>query len=222
MALTDRSFGGITAKAALAIAAALTLANCSTSTPVTRDAKQASVPAAASADFVQDPAGFTIMEPVHVGEDIRAEYDNAIRLLEQKQTEQGVGLLAGITQRAPNVTAPHIDLGIAYSRAGELDKAEASLKRALELNARHPVAYNELGMLYRRKGQFAAARTSYEKAIVLAPGFHFARRNLAILCDLYLADLTCALDQYLAYQQSVPDDPEVSMWIADLRSRASR
>ena len=53
-------------------------------------------------------------------------------------------------------------------------KAIASLERAVELNPRHPVAYNELGMLYRKKGEFAAARASYEKALQQSPEFHFA------------------------------------------------
>jgi Flp pilus assembly protein TadD len=119
------------------------------------------------------------------------------------------------------VTAPYIDLGIAYGRSGDLDKGIASLRTALELNPRHPVAHNELGMLYRRKGDFAAARASYEQALAVSPAFHFARLNLAILCDLYLADLACALDNYVAYQQTVPDDANAAMWIADLRARTS-
>ena len=63
------------------------------------------------------------------------------------------------------------------------------------------------------------ARASYEAALAVYPGFHFARRNLAILCDLYLADLECALDNYEAYMQTVPGDEEASMWIADIRYR---
>lgn len=143
-------------------------------------------------------------------------------MLELQQYQQGIAALIAVTETAPNVTAAHIDLGIGYARAGELDKAEASLNKALQLNPRHPIAYNELGMVYRRKGMFREARASYEKALELFPTFHFAQRNLAILCDVYLADLACGLKYYEAYQQATPGDGETAKWLADLNARAKR
>ena len=201
-------------RAALAMAGTSALLACATPAPATKHTEAAAVQ--------QNESGFTVTEDVRVGADTRAQFDSALRLLEQEQFEQGIALLLNVTQSAPTVTAPYVDLGIAYSRSGELDKAETSLKKALELNPRHPVAYNELGMVYRRKGQFAAARASYEKALALAPEFRFARLNLAILCDLYVADLTCALDNYQAYQRAAPDDKQAAMWIADVRARAGQ
>jgi len=198
----------------LAAAVAVALAGCATAPPPPKPV--------AGPQFQQDESGFTVLEGAHVAPEIRTDYDNAVRMLEQKQYDQGIALLLKVTQNAPNVSAPLVDLGIAYSRSGDLDKAEASLKRALEINARQPVPYNELGMVYRRKGQFAAARASYEQALAVYPGFHFARLNLAILCDVYLADLPCALDNYVAYQQAVPDDKQAAMWVADLRARVNR
>jgi Flp pilus assembly protein TadD len=205
--------------AVVAIIGSLALVACSTATPV---AKKATVARSAEVAGPQlSETGFTLTEAVQIDADTRAQYDSAVRQLEHKQYEQGISLLLKVAQSVPTATAPYIDLGIAYGRTGDFDKAEASFKRALELNPRHPIAYNELGVVYRKTGRFAEARASYEKAIALVPDFHFSRLNLAILCDLYLADTTCALANYEAYQRAMPDDKQAAMWIADLRTRVA-
>jgi Flp pilus assembly protein TadD len=166
-----------------------------------------------------DATGFTITEQVRIGSDARADYDRALVLLRQERYDEGIPLLVAVTETAPDVTAPYIDLGIAYSRAGDLEHAETALETAALLSPEHPIVHNELGILYRKTGRFSAARASYEKALAVFSDFHFARRNLAVLCDLYLADLDCALRHYTAYLQSVVDDAEVEIWVADIRNR---
>jgi tetratricopeptide (TPR) repeat protein len=143
-----------------------------------------------------------------------------MRLLDQEEHEGAIALLEKVTEAAPDLVTPHIDLGIAYGRVSELELAEKSLTSALKLNPRHPVAHNELGILYRRMGRFEEARASYEEALDEHPNFHFARRNLAILCDIYLADMNCAIEQYELYTREVPEDETAAMWVADLRNRA--
>ena len=177
----------------------------------------AAVPQSAA---VAQAAGVT--QGVGVTDQIRADYQSAVSMLKEERYEPGIALLLKMTDKVPALTAVHIDLGIAYARSGDLDRAEASLNKALQADPKQPVTYNELGMVQRRKGQFAKARTSYEAALAQSADFQYAHRNLAILCDLYLGDYTCAMEHYEAYGRIVPDDAEVVKWIADLRIRAKK
>lgn len=191
--------------------------------PITPEAQPAADQAQAqlqtSVEIQHDSGEFIITESLAIPDQVRADYDAAVLMLQAGHYEQGIDLLLAVTGQAPEVTAAHIDLGMAYSRSDALDDAETSLRRALELNPRHPVAYNELGLVQRRKGQFLESRASYEAALQQIPDFHYAHLNLAILCDVYLGDYPCALAHYQEYKRMVPDDVEVDKWIADLRNR---
>ena len=171
---------------------------------------------------IQDQVGFTISEAVSVSDAVRMDYERALLLLDQGNLDEGIAILERVVVDAPEVSGPRIDLGIAWHRQGDLAAAEEHLLQALELNPDHPVVHNELGIIYRKTGRFAEARRSYEAALAIYPCYHHARRNLGVLCDLYLADLECALQSYQAYMQTVPEDAQASMWIADLQYRISQ
>ena len=192
----------------LAISAAAAVCGCSTSGP-SRPAQTAT----------RLPNGFTIVEDVRIGVGVRGRFEKALRALQDEEYDRGIELLVGVAEDVPNSTAVQINLAIAYGKIDDLDRADASIDRAIELNPRHPAAHNERAILHRRSGRFVEARESYESALSLFPEFHLARRNLAILCDLYLSDSKCALEHYESYQRAVPTDEAASMWIADLRNR---
>src|SRR5574341_221815 len=97
-------------------------------------------PSVAEAVVVQDPGGFTITQLVNAPAEVRADYEKAVRMLKEEKYEPGIPLLLKVTENAPDMTAAHLDLGIAYARTGDLEHAEASLRKALELSPKHPDA----------------------------------------------------------------------------------
>jgi Flp pilus assembly protein TadD len=171
---------------------------------------------------VQEAVGFTIVEEAPISDAVRLDYNRAQNLLVQGRYEDGIELLEKVAEAAPTLSAPRIDLGIAYHELGELEAAEAHLHTALAINPLHPLALNELGIVYRKTARFAQAKQSYQAALDVYPGFHYARRNLAVLCDLYLADLKCAVENYEAYMATVDSDDEAAMWLKNARFRSGQ
>ena len=171
---------------------------------------------------IMDSVGFTITEDSRVSGDVRSDYDRAMELLGRGELDEGIALLETVVEQSSDLSAPRIDLAIAYHNRGDLESAETQLKQVLDMNPDHPIALNELGIVYRKTARFAAARQQSEAALAVYPGYHYARRNLAVLCDLYLDDLDCAISNYEAYMTTVRSDDEAAMWLKTARFRAGR
>lgn len=166
--------------------------------------------------------GFIITEHSRIDGAARQDFQRAVAMLNEGNDARAIELLEKVIQRAPSVTAPYIDLALAYERVDKPEKAEAQLKTALRLVPDHPLACNAYGLLCRKAGRFDEARTTYEKALVRFPNYYPVHRNLGILCDLYLNDTACAMEHYEIYSNANPDDKKVKMWIADLHNRIGK
>lgn len=199
------------------------LAGCVTTGPVKPSPPAVRAPGAASKVSVtrltDGREGFIIMEHVKMDAAARDDFQRAVAMLNEGDNVRAIELLEKVIRQSPGVTAPYIDLALAYERIGELEKAEANLKTALGLVPDHPLACNAYGLLCRKAGRFDEARTAYEKALARFPDYYPVHRNLGILCDLYLNDSACAMEHYEIYSKANPEDKKVRMWIADLQNR---
>ena len=162
---------------------------------------------------------YTPAQNVVVDENIQRMFTQALTHLEQEEFDEGIALLETLTDKEQRLAAPFVNLGIAYSRTGQTKLAEHNFSRALRLDAGHAVANNELGLLYRKTGRFNAARSAYQNALVRHPDYLPARKNLGILCELYLHDLECALEHYRAYLEYAPGEEIVARWALELEQR---
>lgn len=197
----------------------LMLAGCATDgrAPGAHESSASREPSVAR--FEDGRVGFIITEVPEMDEASRRDFDNAVAMMKDLEYDRAIDLLEKVIGQSPGVTAPYINIAIAYQRTGKPEQAEEHLKTALNLFPGHPVLSNEYGLLYRKTGRFADARSIYEKAVSRFPDYYPVHRNLGILCDLYLNDPACALEHYEIYSEAMPDDKQVKLWIADLRVR---
>ena len=156
---------------------------------------------------------------VIVDDDVRDDFEQALTLLKKEEYDKAIELLKKVIESEKRLPAPYVNLGMAYIKKGDNKLAEEYLHQALALDLAHPVANNELGLLYRKAGRFDDARKAYINALAEYPDYLPVRKNLAILCDIYMRDHQCALEQYEEYLKYAPEDKMVPIWIADLTRR---
>ncbi|MEJ2574737.1 MAG: tetratricopeptide repeat protein [Gammaproteobacteria bacterium] len=169
------------------------------------------------------PAGIIeISEPYEVDPEVKDKFNQAINLLNGEKYQEAIKLLEEVVAKTDKFTAPYIDLGMAYARTGDMKNAEKNLEKAVEINSHHPVALNQLGLVYRKTGRYKKAQETYQAILTMYPEFLPARQNLAVLCDIYLQDLSCALNEYEEYLKRVPDDKKMKIWVADVKNRMKR
>ena len=150
---------------------------------------------------------------------VREDFDRAIELLHKEKYDEAIKLLQKVIQKSQNNSAPYINIALAYEKTGEMGLAEDNLKKALAINPNHPATINEYALLYRRTGRFAEAKKLYESLLEKYPSFMPARKNLGVLCEIYLNDYRCAIEQYEAVQSAFPDDEEIKLWIVGVKQK---
>jgi len=163
------------------------------------------------------------LRQVEVEPEVQEAFNQAVVVLKSGQHKQAIKDFKKVARMEPKLAAPYINIAIAYRRLGDLKNANESVQTALKKDSRSPEALNIQGLLQRVSGNLKGAQKSYEKALSIYPNYAEAHLNLAMLCDIYLVDWSCAKAHYGQYQKiQGKKDKQVAGWVADLDRRMKK
>ena len=165
-----------------------------------------------------EPVVEAIPEPLEVIDVNQKNYEAGLTALKAGEIPFAIELLEKVSISAPELEHVFTNLGLAYFKQMNHDKAELAFRQAIKPNSNDAVAYNHLGIIKRLQGQFDSARQTYQKAIQIDNKYASAHLNLGILYDIYLQDLEKALQQYKKYQALTnAESNSVGKWIVDIQ-----
>lgn len=160
----------------------------------------------------------TAVEAVKVIDVNQKNYEAGLAALKAGEIPFAIDLLEQVSISAPELGHVFTNLGLAYFKQKNHDKAELAFRQAIKLNSNDAIAYNHLGIIKRLQGEFDSARKTYQKAIQIDNKYASAHLNLGILYDIYLQDLEKALQQYKKYQAlTSAESNSVGKWIVDIQ-----
>jgi len=169
----------------------------------------------------QTPGKRSARKNVPLPKSAKAAYDRAIWSAKAGRDAEAIDLFKQMTQQFPDTAIGYTNLGLLYLNKGEAESAQKALEQSIALDPSDALAYNHLGVAMRELGKFNESQTAYLQAIKLDGAYADAYLNLGILYDLYLQQLTKAVQQYKRYQELTgATDQTVSKWIVDLERRA--
>lgn len=117
--------------------------------------------------------------------------------------EEAIVALEFLVDKEPASINYWNQLASAYQKMDKLDKAEAALKKLIQLDPDNKVHYLNLGILYKDKGQLSAARTQYQKANDIGKGWGQAIFNEGLLYEQSARGCEFNFDTKLVYLLAV-------------------
>jgi len=120
--------------------------------------------------FVEDrdgPEMQSLEEKLNSIEDqleIKTFIDEALTQVEDDNIDGGISTLQALLKIHPDQALAYFNLGNLWARKNRIDLAEASFKRAIEIQPHYSEAHQRLGQIYELVGYFNRAKGEYQKA----------------------------------------------------------
>ena len=171
----------------------------------------------------RESTGVILQQPkFRISKKTATAYNDALKHMRAKNYDTAILEMHKVAKMDDRISGPWVNIGVAYKELGNLKKAKSAFEKALSVNPKNPFALNELAILNRVDGQFEQAEKLYKRALSTYPDYENAHLNLAILCDVYLRKIDCALNHYQAYLNlSGGQDKQVIAWVSQLKKQGS-
>ena len=149
-------------------------------------------------------------------------YERSIQLAKSGQDKEALEQFSLMTRQHPDIAVGYTNVGLLQLKNGNLELATQAFNQAIILDPRDKLAFNHLGVAQRQQGEFKKAHQSYQQALKIDDNYADAHLNLGILYDIYLQELSLALQHYQRFQSlTESNDKIVDKWIVDLKRRIS-
>jgi tetratricopeptide (TPR) repeat protein len=171
----------------------------------------------------KDSSGTLLAQPkFRINKKTAAAYNEALKHMRAKNYDTAILEMHKVAKMDERISGPWVNIGVAQKELGYMDKAKVAFEKALQINPNNPYALNELAILNREDGKFEQAENLYKQALAAYPDYKNAHLNLAILCDVYLRKIDCALGHYQEYLKlSGGHDKQVAVWVSQLKKQGS-
>jgi Tfp pilus assembly protein PilF len=133
-----------------------------------------------------------------------AELNAGILLMRENDPAAALPLLAQAAEQKPEEYLPRYSLAVAQSQTGALEDAEASYRKALDLDPKSPSAEAGLAHILLREGKLDDAAPHLHRAAQLDPKY---RNGLLELADLFEKNHQTA--EAAAIYREFPEDPKI-------------
>ncbi|MCP4414658.1 MAG: hypothetical protein GY808_19045 [Gammaproteobacteria bacterium] len=184
---------------------------------------------ASCAGRIPDSSQTSIPLPVIWSDDALKAFEQGVSLLKSHPDKAASAFNVAI-KHAPKMEAAYYNLGLLYysdakdkNKQQQLEQLITDAENQGVLSAR---LMNLLSVNLRKQGKFLEAEANYILALTLEPNHLSTLANMAILQDLYLGQLTRALEYYKRYQQQLKqqekEDNRINNWLADLQQRIKK
>jgi tetratricopeptide (TPR) repeat protein len=108
----------------------------------------------------------------------RACFNLGVLLLDSRRDAEAADLYEDCIAISPNDAGMYVQLGVAYQRLGDRNKAEISFAKAVDLAPDDPLAWSNYANLEAASGSYGAARQKWQRALVIDPDFGPALEGL--------------------------------------------